>query len=193
MAKIKFRSLVAEISEKKTDDGLIDSGATHNFFHSRSSFITYTRMFDVPVEGATGSAKVVGKGTVWVPIGRGMKITAYHVPAFSQNILSGGSLSVDFEVVFSTSIRPENCDFIMMKGFNDIIGEYPMKNGLFLVPIATKKCLKVKPKVYVNRTREFKKIDEWHRKLGYPHPNRIAELASHCDDAPNLNSSSLRE
>ena len=118
-----------------------------------------------------------------------MKITAYHVPWFSQNILSGGSI----EVVFSTSIRPYNCCFVMMKEFNDIIGEYPMKDGLFAVPIDTSKCLKVEPRVYVNRKKEFRKIDECHLKLGHPHPNRMAELARHCDSVPHLNSSAFKE
>ena len=97
MAKIKFRSLMAEISEKKTDGSLIDSGGMQHFFHFRSSFIPCNRMFEAPVEEATGSAKAVEKGTVWVPISGRMKITAYNVPGFFQNILSGGSLSVDFE------------------------------------------------------------------------------------------------
>ncbi len=42
MAKVKYRSNVAELSEEKTSSAYMDSGATHHFFHSKSTFITYT-------------------------------------------------------------------------------------------------------------------------------------------------------
>ena len=41
MAKLKFRSLVAEVAEKKFSDAIIHFGATNHSFHRRSSLITY--------------------------------------------------------------------------------------------------------------------------------------------------------
>lgn len=45
MAKLKFRRLVAEIAAEKSKDGIIDSGATHHFFHSRSSHKNYNAIY----------------------------------------------------------------------------------------------------------------------------------------------------
>lgn len=39
MDKLKHQSSIVEVGDEKTSDLLVDSGATHNFLHSRSSFI----------------------------------------------------------------------------------------------------------------------------------------------------------
>ena len=44
MARIKYRTSVATISPKKTNDALIDSEVTHNFFHSKEVFQNYRRL-----------------------------------------------------------------------------------------------------------------------------------------------------
>ena len=74
MAKKKFRSNMAEFSEEKTMNAYIDSGATHNFFYFRSSFICYERISEEPVKGAIGTSRIVGKSTVTIPIGFGISI-----------------------------------------------------------------------------------------------------------------------
>lgn len=104
MAKIKFRSKVARMDEKKSNDAYIDSGATHHFFHSRGSFISYETIPDETVRAAYGETRIVGKGTVCVPIADGYIQESYHAPAFSSNILASDILSEDFEVLKSSSI-----------------------------------------------------------------------------------------
>lgn len=74
MAKVKYRSNIAEISEDKTPDAYIDSGATHNFFFRKSSFITYTTIDETIVQGASGFTIMVRKGLVYLPIGNGIKV-----------------------------------------------------------------------------------------------------------------------
>ncbi len=54
MAKIKFKSNIAEVSEEKCSDDYIDSGATHHFFHYRSLFLSYAQIDEEPVKGAAG-------------------------------------------------------------------------------------------------------------------------------------------
>ena len=135
MAQAKFRSNIAEISEKKTYDAYIDSGATHHFFHNKSAFLSYSRMPEEIVKGATGETKIVGKGEVKLPIGNGYIIQAYHVPLFSSNIISVGLLQKDFEIMFSESVRAyPACLFMKKRSFN-IVADFPLENGPY--PIKT--------------------------------------------------------
>ena len=62
MAKIKFRSKVATVSDDKCNDACIESGVTHHFFHSKSSFRPYERIDPVSYIAATSTSKLVGKG-----------------------------------------------------------------------------------------------------------------------------------
>lgn len=105
MAKIKFRSNVAELSEEKSPDAYFDSGATHHFFYHRSSFISYTDIEETPVRGASTITKVVGKRLVKLSIGNGIKVEAYQAPKFSSNIISLGILYDDYDIVLCKSIR----------------------------------------------------------------------------------------
>jgi len=91
MAKLKFRANIAELSDEKTSDAYIDSGATHHFFHRREIFENYTRINDEPVKGASGISKIVGKGMVRLPINKSIFVEAYHALEFSSNILSSDS------------------------------------------------------------------------------------------------------
>lgn len=100
MVKLKFKSLIANVAEEKTSDALIDSGATHHFFHRRSAFIVHTDISHEDVFGATGDTKVVGNCIVRIPIGQEILVQAYHVPIFSSNILSVGFLSKNYEFLF---------------------------------------------------------------------------------------------
>ena len=136
MAKFKYRSLVAEVSEEKTSDAIVDSGGTHHFIHHRSSFITYEPMASEKVKGTNGISQVVGSGMVKIPIGNDITVEALHVPAFCSNILSARLLSKDYEVLFSQSMRPYSACFFMDKGARTIINEFPEKDGLFPIPIS---------------------------------------------------------
>ena len=52
MVKIKFRSKVATVLDEKYNDAYIGSGATHQFFHIKSSLFTYERIDPESVESA---------------------------------------------------------------------------------------------------------------------------------------------
>ena len=76
MEKVKFQSHVAQITEHKTSDAYIDSGATHHFFHRRDSFVLYSPIEEEPVKAAASVSKIVGKGMVKLPINGGILVEA---------------------------------------------------------------------------------------------------------------------
>lgn len=88
MAKIKFCSCTAEVTEKKTSDAYIDSGKTYHFFHLRSFSVDYRTIDDETILGAADITKIVGKGTIILPICTGIIVETYHVPQFSSNVVS---------------------------------------------------------------------------------------------------------
>lgn len=108
MARLKFRTSIASISSKKTNEALIDSGATHNFFHSKDFFQTY-KPFDETVASASGTSRIVGVGQVFIPLDGGLFMDAYHVPDFAENILSVHDLSMSFDVLFHTDENTNIC------------------------------------------------------------------------------------
>ena len=59
--KIKFRTNVAVVSEEKSSDDYIDSGATHHFFYSQSVFMNCSTVNKEPVKGATRITKILAK------------------------------------------------------------------------------------------------------------------------------------
>lgn len=67
MANIK-RSNLASINTTKTDDVLIDSSATHFFFHSIKYFQNYRRIEEKDVQSASGVSRIVGMDTIFIPI-----------------------------------------------------------------------------------------------------------------------------
>ena len=101
MAKIKFQSKVATVSDEKCSDGYIDSGATHHFFHSRSSLITNDRIEPESVKSASSTSRLVEKGTIKLPFYNGAITEAYHAPEFSENIISVRFLLKTHKVEFS--------------------------------------------------------------------------------------------
>lgn len=105
MADIKFKSKLAEISVEKTHDSLLYSGPTHHFFHRRTSFVSYNKIKEETVQGASTTSKIVGVGIARLPIDHGLVIKAYHAPEFSLNIISVGLLQRLYEVLFFESIR----------------------------------------------------------------------------------------
>ena len=101
MAKLKYRSNVASLSDEKCADAYVDSGATHHFFHSKTSFQTYEKIRPESVKAASSTSKLVGKGTIKFPINGGILFEAYHVPYFSSNILSVRLLLKSCDIDFS--------------------------------------------------------------------------------------------
>ena len=87
MAQIK-RSKLASINHRKTDEAVIDSGATHLFFHSVKYFSEYRKIDDEDVQSASGVSRIVGVGKVLIPLEGGIYFDAYHAPEFGENILS---------------------------------------------------------------------------------------------------------
>ena len=87
VAKLKFQSKVATVSDEKCRGAYVDLGAAHHFFHSRSSFITYQRIEPESVKAASSTSKLVGKVTIILPFNNGTTIEAYRAPEFSANII----------------------------------------------------------------------------------------------------------
>ncbi len=116
MAKIKFHSNIAEISEQKLPDACIDLEDAHHFFYRRPSFLTYSTLEITSVQVASGSTVIVGQGHVHLPIGSGIKVEAYHTPKFSCNVITVGLLSNNFETVFSKSLRNYRACYFMTLG-----------------------------------------------------------------------------
>ncbi len=88
IARIKYGTNVAVVSEEKFNDAFVDSGATHHFFHNRSNFFNYEHISIESVNAASSTSKLIGKGTVQLPIDGGVIVEAYYAPEFSANILS---------------------------------------------------------------------------------------------------------
>lgn len=55
MAKVKFQSRVAIVSEEKCHDAYTDSGATQYFFHEQSSLLTYERFNEKHVKAESST------------------------------------------------------------------------------------------------------------------------------------------
>ncbi len=87
--------------KKRLMTDILTSGATHHFFHSKSSFITYERIDTESVKAASSLSKLVGKGTVKLPIDGGIIIEAYHAPDFSANIISVRRLLGSYAIHFN--------------------------------------------------------------------------------------------
>ena len=125
-----FRSQIAEISSTKRSFAHIDSSATHQFFYSRKSFLTYSRISQEAM-AASGVSRLVGEGEVSIPLDGGMVIKAYHASYFSTNILAVGLQSSNFILAFTDHIRPYNACFLVEKGPWKILWETGKKNGLY--------------------------------------------------------------
>lgn len=72
---------------------MVEYGGTHNFSHSKDYFIKYHKVEIKDVQYSSGISKIVGLGTVILPIVGGVQVEAYHPPEFEVNILSVAQLS----------------------------------------------------------------------------------------------------
>lgn len=76
MSKIIFRSSVATNGHPNSDTALIDSGDTHNFFHSKGYFDEYHKMDIKEVHTASEVSKIVGLAKITLPIDGGVLLVA---------------------------------------------------------------------------------------------------------------------
>lgn len=74
MARIKFRSTVAQCGDPKSNSTLIDSGGSHHFFHSMSSFVNYERSEKQDVQAASEVSIPVDKAQLFVAIAGGIYV-----------------------------------------------------------------------------------------------------------------------
>ena len=131
---------VATGSDEKCSDAYIDSGATHQFFHRKSSFITYERIEPESVKAASSTSKLVGKGTTKLPFDNGTIIEAYHAPGFSSNIKSARFLLKTYKVEFSENEQGTAFCYMYHKESNVLIAKIQEKD--LLLPLKLKKLRK---------------------------------------------------
>ena len=220
MAKVK-RSKLSSLSSAKTDDALIDSGATHNFFHSVKYFKDYRRIKEEDVQSASGVSRIVGVGTVFIPIGGGFYFEAYHAPEFGENILSVSKLSTFFTIEFSTDdLGNQSICRMSAKPSGKLVFKSPETDGLYKMYI---------PKIQTdsNHPRHFFSVNmnipvsldcvvcasivvpendyrrksllhdnkplQWHFRTGHPNPTRYSQLSQAFPDVPYFPQKTLTE
>ena len=189
MAKYKYRSNVAELHEEKNSDAIIDSGATHHFFHSRSTDLEIVK--EEPVKAAAGTTTIVGRGTVQLPIG--LIVQALHAPMFSSNILAVRLLSKTFEILFSSTIRGYEACFFIKQGTLDVLHEFRAHDGLY--PMSMKQIEGQGTRFALNAKKKATNddVEEWHRKLGHIHPDRYFKLSEYTNDVPKFDRELLKK
>lgn len=74
MAQAKFRNNISMVRNENNEDHFVDSGATHNFFLRRSSFISYQSLALETFQVADGNSLIVVSGTVRLLLGKNMVI-----------------------------------------------------------------------------------------------------------------------
>lgn len=126
----RFRSNVAKLKNEKVDEGYIDTGATHHFFHRRSMFQQYESINPEKVSVAHGNSMFVGKGMVQVPIGDGIHVEAYHAPEFSSNILASHLLSEMYNILQTSDNNWKRCEILKKGSRNDVIMHVECIQGL---------------------------------------------------------------
>ena len=147
MAKVKFRSTIAEVDAKKSGEMLIDSGGTHHFFHDRSLFRDFKDIEPKQVLSASGPSEISGTGEVWIPLNGGMWIAAFYTPNFSTHILSVHQLSVDFDLSFTRDAegyKDLSVCAIRKRQTGDIVEVIPASDGLYPLTPAPEPKLQAK-------------------------------------------------
>lgn len=68
-ANVSYIPNVAEIGTSKTDDCLIDSEASHNFFYQKSVFLSYKNIENNFVRVANRTSRIVAEENVKIQFG----------------------------------------------------------------------------------------------------------------------------
>lgn len=210
-AQLHFRATVATVDKEKKASCLIDSGGTHHFYHSKSSFITYDTVTEQKVLSASGTSDVIGKGTVKLPFDNNVTVEAYHTPEFSTNILSVGLLTSRYNVLFTQNTPAaddKSACIISKRSNNAVVFTTKLKNGLYEVPIdgsATDESA-TEPKqtdepfdsCYTCKHSNYSLINvnsalEWHRKLGHISAQRFHVATKKYSSIPNFDLKTIND
>ena len=187
MAQIKFKSQVAQVSTEKSDQALIDSGATHHFVHDKKLFDNYESITEAVVNTADGESRVVGKGLVNISLGSKIVATAYYAPGFKNHILATHLLSETYEVVFSSSLRPDKSCVMFKKGsynVDDVTWETACVDGLYFASDAFESVGRPTQPTVNTVSRVDNSYPRWHSRLGHISSQKYKMLASSRDDVP---------
>ena len=207
MARIKYRSTVATCGEEKSKDTLIDSGGSHHFFHNKRSFIEYQSVKNKDVQAAAEMSTIVGKGKVFIPLGGGYLVEAYHTPYFQANILSVGLLTRRFNTLFTMDPPARNfistC-IITQRNTNKIVEMVEIgDDGLYRLDLPASgaqdlqcfpasictsdkhvdiECIMC-PRLFLSSAKtEQDWAKEWHNRTGHPHADRYILLSNATED-----------
>lgn len=101
MEKIKYRIKIETTSDTNSTKTLMDSGATHHFFHSYASFMSYEKCPKQKVEYASGVSIIFGKGAIKLDWNGGIVVESYHLPQFSTTSILVGLLSQPFNLLLT--------------------------------------------------------------------------------------------
>lgn len=200
MARLKFRSSIAQVSNEKTHDALIDSEGTHHFFHSRYMFCSCQTMSKKDVLSASGMSIIVEKGDVFIPLHGGMFLEAFQTPHFSANNISVGQLSKHFNTLFTTDPPAKNdvstC-FIMLKGSDTTVYSSEIQDGLYKLNLEVQQPLFYSDDEQIcgafettgasSKPAMKSTVDlalEWHRGTGHPSISRYENLSHLFSDVP---------
>ena len=135
MARIRYRTSVAIISPKKTNDAHIDSGAKHILFHSKEGFQNYLCLSE-EVISASGTSRIVVIGEVLLSLHVGIYLEAYHVPTFAENIISVHVLSKTFDVLLATTDEGTSHCSVIVAGSSRVVFQTESKHGLYRMSIS---------------------------------------------------------
>lgn len=185
---VRFESKLASVGSDKTNDSFIDSGATHNFFHSKAAFETFDEITEQKVRTADGTSRIIGKGTVKINLGIVITLEAFYAPDFSSNIIASHILSEHFEVIMSSTLRPYKSCILMKKGIlntEDIVWETKSKNGLYVIPSS---ALRVQSALIISKVQPkgLEEYQTWHNVVGHISSERYQLLSKVVDDLPSF-------
>lgn len=186
----RYVSKVATVGESKTNDAFIDSGATHHFFHRRDSFKTYNEITIEKVETASGHSRLLGKGAVQLPIGKGVIVEAFHAPDFTSNIVANHLLSELFNLFSTSDDNGENkrCEILKKSSKIDVVLMVPCIAGLY--PI---KAVGYKKSVKVSKSYTSNDFNTRHEKTGHIGIDRYRKLADQLDDVPHFEPTVMKQ
>lgn len=133
MAIIKFSAAIAARRLRSPLHCDLDSGGTHHFYLSRSSYQIYGPNERTTVISASASSYIVGMGLDKLPFDNSRVVEAFHTLDFSINILFIGNLTGAYEIRF-TRDNPTQPDIsfciISHCGSGNVVSEATIFEGL---------------------------------------------------------------
>ena len=126
-----------------------------------------------------------------LPIEDGIKVEAYRAPEFESNIVSTQVLSETYDVTFSSHFLSYNACFFFRPDTRDIVAEYPLKESMYPTPMLRQpSAMKVNPSIVPPKCND---VDEWHHKVGHPHPEPFYKLSQMFQEVPCFERAALQE